>query len=148
MQIGSKIVELALWDTAGQEDYDRLRPLSYPDAHVILLCYSVDCPDSFHNLREKWIPEIRHFCAHVPIILVGNKSDLRADESVSDKLKGTFVSMEEGRLLCAQIGAHAFIECSAKNRYNVETLFAKAASVALTNRQCRQPRKHKLCTVV
>lgn len=48
-----KKVELALWDTAGQEDYDRLRPLSYPDSHVILICYAVDSPDSLDNVREK-----------------------------------------------------------------------------------------------
>jgi GTPase SAR1 family protein len=46
-------VELALWDTAGQEDYDRLRPLSYPDSHVILICFSVDSPDSLDNVQEK-----------------------------------------------------------------------------------------------
>ena len=39
-------MELALWDTAGQEDYDRLRPLSYPDTDVILMCFSIDSPDS------------------------------------------------------------------------------------------------------
>ncbi len=46
-------MELALWDTAGQEDYDRLRPLSYPDSHVILICFSVDSPDSLENVQEK-----------------------------------------------------------------------------------------------
>lgn len=52
-------VELALWDTAGQEDYDRLRPLSYPDTDVILMCFSVDSPDSLENIPEKWTPEVK-----------------------------------------------------------------------------------------
>lgn len=66
-------MELALWDTAGQEDYDRLRPLSYPDTDVILMCFSIDSPDSLENIPEKWTPEVKHFCPNVPIILVGNK---------------------------------------------------------------------------
>lgn len=44
-------VELALWDTAGQEDYDRLRPLSYPDTDVILMCFSIDSPDSLGKVE-------------------------------------------------------------------------------------------------
>merc|ERR1711884_577940 len=64
----------ALWDTAGQEDYDRLRPPSYPDTDVILMCFSIDSPDSLENIPEKWTPEVKHFCPNVPIILVGNKS--------------------------------------------------------------------------
>ncbi len=51
-------VELGLWDTAGQEDYDRLRPLSYPDTDVVLMCYSVDTLDTLENVVEKWAPEV------------------------------------------------------------------------------------------
>lgn len=53
VDVDGKHVELALWDTAGQEDYDRLRPLSYPDSHVILICFAVDSPDSLDNVQEK-----------------------------------------------------------------------------------------------
>ncbi|ROL49216.1 Rho-related GTP-binding protein RhoA-D [Anabarilius grahami] len=57
IEVDGKQVELALWDTAGQEDYDRLRPLSYPDTDVILMCFSIDSPDSLENIPEKWTPE-------------------------------------------------------------------------------------------
>ena len=53
VEVDGKHVELALWDTAGQEDYDRLRPLSYPDSHVILICFAIDSPDSLENVQEK-----------------------------------------------------------------------------------------------
>ncbi|PNI27351.1 T0153641 isoform 3, partial [Pan troglodytes] len=62
IEVDGKQVELALWDTAGQEDYDRLRPLSYPDTDVILMCFSIDSPDSLENIPEKWTPEVKHFC--------------------------------------------------------------------------------------
>ena len=66
-----------MWDTAGQEDYDRLRPLSYPETDVVLICYAVDNPDSLMNVEERWCSEVRHYCPKIPIILVGNKKDLR-----------------------------------------------------------------------
>ena len=53
VEVDGQHVELALWDTAGQEDYDRLRPLSYPDSHVILICFAIDSPDSLDNVQEK-----------------------------------------------------------------------------------------------
>jgi len=87
--VDGKRVELALWDTAGQEDYDRLRPLSYPDSHVILICFAVDSPDSLDNVQEKWISEVLHFCSGLPIILVGLKKDLRNDPKTVDELRRT-----------------------------------------------------------
>ena len=64
-------VSLGLWDTAAQEDFDRLRPLSYPQTDVFLICFSVVSPSSFENVTSKWCPEIKHHCADAPILLVG-----------------------------------------------------------------------------
>lgn len=52
-QPSSKTVELALWDTAGQEEYDRLRPLSYPETDLLLVCFAIDCPNSLENVMDK-----------------------------------------------------------------------------------------------
>lgn len=69
-------VSLGLWDTAGQEDYDRLRPLSYPQTDVFLICFSVASPSSFENVTSKWYPEIKHHCPDAPMILVGMLSGI------------------------------------------------------------------------
>lgn len=74
-------------DTAGQEDYDRLRPLSYPQTDVFLICFSLVNPASFENVRAKWYPEVRHHCPSTPIILVGTKLDLRDDKNTIEKLR-------------------------------------------------------------
>ncbi|KAF6767964.1 hypothetical protein AHF37_09187 [Paragonimus kellicotti] len=107
IEVDNKHVELALWDTAGQEDYDRLRPLSYPDTHVILMCYSIDSPDSLSNIKEKWAPELKHFCPNVPIVLVGNKSDTRSDKKVVAELTKYGqrpTTLEDAREMAAHIG--------------------------------------------
>lgn len=125
---------MALWDTAGQEDYDRLRPLSYPDTDVILMCFSIDSPDSLENIPEKWTPEVKHFCPNVPIILVGNKKDLRNDPGTIKelgKMKQEPVKPEEGRTMAEKINAFAYLECSAKSKEGVREVFETATRAAL-----------------
>ncbi|KAK2171776.1 hypothetical protein NP493_1027g00017 [Ridgeia piscesae] len=137
LQVGNQTVQLALWDTAGQEDYDRLRPLSYPDTDVLLLCFAIDNPDSFQNVDEKWLSEISHFCPKVPRILVGTKKDLRNDERCKQRLaelKTKPVTVEEGQMMATKIQATAYIECSAKTRDGVQDVFEVAAKAALQRR--------------
>merc|ERR1711865_741638 len=86
VMIGGEPYTLGLFDTAGQEDYDRLRPLSYPQTDVFLVCYSVVSPSSYENVRNKWVPEIGHHAPGVKFILVGTKVDLRHDPSTLAKL--------------------------------------------------------------
>lgn len=119
-----KVVELALWDTAGQEEYDRLRALSYPETDVLLVCYSVDVPISLENAFDKWVPEIQHYCPGIPFILVGLKSDSRASAEHP-------ISYDAGLEIGLQYGASAFIECSAKLGQNIDEVFQTAIRAAL-----------------
>ena len=148
IRVDGKTVELGFWDTVGNEDYDRLRPLSYPNTGVFLMCFSIDSPESLSNVLEKWNPEVRHFCPNVPIILVGNKKDLRNDENTKrelSKMKQEPVKSEDGSLMCERIKAYAYLECSAKTKDGVRDVFTTAARAALMTKERRDKRK---CCIV
>jgi Ras-related C3 botulinum toxin substrate 1 len=130
-------VNLGLWDTAGQEDYDRLRPLSYPQTDVFLLAFSVVSPTSFLNLSSKWLPEISHHCPEARVVLVGCKakkemffflvilafckfhgqSDLRAGNPNKQ------VSQEDARKVVKDNGLHAYVECSSLTQEGLKDVF-------------------------
>lgn len=151
IEVDNKEVQLALWDTAGQEDYDRLRPLSYPETDVILMCFSVDSPDSLENIPEKWVPEVKHFCPNVPIILVANKKDLRNDENVKNelsRLKLEPVKAEDGRAMALRIGAYAYLECSAKTKEGIWEVFETATRAALQKRKTKSDSCLKCCVLM
>jgi len=140
IEIDGKAIELALWDTAGQEDYDRLRPLSYPDTNVLLICFSVDSPDSLENVPEKWVPEVRHFCPNVPFLLVGCKMDLRNDPTTIKelaKMKQEPVPYQEGVEVSKKINAEGYVECSAKTKENVRKVFEDATRASLSHRSAK-----------
>ena len=131
---GDQTIELGLWDTAGQEEYDRLRPLSYANANVFLLCFSVVNPVSFENVAVKWFPEVMHFCPDVPQILVGTKIDLRSDPDTVAKLKGEGsgpITMEQGLEMSRKLKAVKFVECSAKTGENLKVCFDEAVKSVL-----------------
>lgn len=136
VEVDNKRIELALWDTAGQEDYDRLRPLSYPDSHVVLICFAIDQPDTLDNVKTKWVPEVTHFCSHpkIPYLLIGCKKDLRNDRRTIDKLRAEGqrpVTTQEGNEVAQYVGARMYIECSAKTGEGVREVFQHATRTAL-----------------
>ncbi|KAI9276354.1 GTP-binding protein rhoA [Sporodiniella umbellata] len=150
IKVDGKNVELALWDTAGQEDYDRLRPLSYPDTHVVLMCFAIDSPDTLDNIQEKWVSEVVHFCQGLPFILVGCKKDLRNDPEKIEELKKVHqkpVSVEEGMNVAQKIGAFKYLECSAKTGEGVQEIFELASRAALGIQKSKR-HSHKKCCVL
>lgn len=126
VRIGDEPYTLGLFDTAGQEDYDRLRPLSYPQTDVFLVCFSVTSPASFENVREKWFPEVHHHCPGVPCLIVGTQTDLREDAQVREKLakqKMMPVRKEDGERMAKELGAVKYVECSALTQFKLKDVF-------------------------
>ncbi|KAK2509115.1 hypothetical protein MC885_006313, partial [Smutsia gigantea] len=109
------------------EDYDRLRPLSYPMTDVFLICFSVVNPASFQNVKEEWVPELKEYAPNVPFLLIGTQIDLRDDPKTLARLN----DMKE-----KPIGACCYVECSALTQKGLKTVFDEAIIAILT------PKKH------
>ncbi|CAD6593931.1 MAG: GTP-binding protein Rho1 [Alectoria sarmentosa] len=138
-------VELDISDTAGQEDYDRVRPLSYPDSHLAVICFSISAPDTLQNLRDKWVLEIKHFLNDVPIVVAGLKSDLRDLSRPDIKLELRSqppTTYAEGLTEATDLGAAAYVECSARDQLGLRELFHAAADVGACYRK-RQRAEHR-----
>ena len=141
--VDGKNIALALWDTAGKEDYDRLRPLSYPVTDVALIGFAIDSPDSLGNVEKKWVLEIEQHCPGCPIVLVGCKADLRYDPATIAELKNQGqhpVTDEEALAVAAKIGAVEYVSCSALTGYNVKEVFEVGARHALLGSKQRTQR--------
>jgi len=135
VMVDGKPINLGLWDTAGQEDYDRLRPLSYPQTDVFLVCFSVISSSSFENVKTKWVPEIQHHAPNVPILLVGTKSDLRKDDNTIKQLNSRqqiMVTVEAAQRMAKEIGAVNFLECSALTQEGLKQVFDDAIRAAMS----------------
>lgn len=146
--VDGKAVNLGLWDTAGQEDYDKLRPLSYPQTDVFLICFSIISPYSFENVKSKWWPEIQNHAAGVPIVLCGTKADMRSDTNVASQLasKGLrMISQQEAEARAKEIGAVCYKECSALTQENLKAVFDEAIRAAINK---NKPKDSGCCSVM
>ncbi|KAG5916462.1 hypothetical protein E4U42_007660 [Claviceps africana] len=151
-------IELSLWDTAGQEEFDRLRSLSYDDTDLIMLCYSVDSKDSLENVESKWVGEIADNCPGVKLVLVALKCDLREkggdddddgaappEAAPGERPAGSLIEYDKGLEVAKRIGASRYLECSAMKNRGVNEAFTEAARVALSVKKEREENK---CTVM
>ncbi|KAF1811098.1 hypothetical protein P152DRAFT_77447 [Eremomyces bilateralis CBS 781.70] len=137
-------VELSLWDTAGQEEFDRLRSLSYDDTHCIMLCFSVDSPDSLENVESKWVAEIAENCPGVKLVLVALKCDLRegeGEEEEENEPKKPLIEYQQGLEVAERIRALRYLECSAMKNRGVNEAFTEAARVAMSVKLTKTKRK-------
>jgi len=116
---------------AGQCDYHYLR------ADVFIVCFSADDKSSFEHVKTKWIPELKHHFPSTPFYLVCTKVDLRESGEIS-------ISEDEGRHLAFEIGAVDYLECSAKRRQGIETVFHSIVDLFL---QSNSNRKEDVDTV-
>jgi len=145
VMVDAKPYEIGLWDTAGQEDYDRLRPLSYPQTDVFFICYSVISRTSFENVASKWYLEINHHCPSTPIILVGMKIDLRENSEILERLRDkslTVVTPEEGVKMAKDIGAAKYMECSSLTQKGLKELFDESVRTVV-NSEDRSSKKQR-----
>jgi GTPase SAR1 family protein len=161
IRLDGRHVQLALWDTAGQEEYDRLRPLSYAQSHVILIAFAIDTPDSLENVPVKWIDEVRSLCGpSVPVILIGCKADLRPYPPGTVMLPPSpsnpvpvpdpahpipyparsspeypYVTPAQAEQVRQEIGARHYKECSALRNKGVDNVFEAATRASLLYRE-------------
>jgi Ras-related C3 botulinum toxin substrate 1 len=145
VSLDGKTIYLGLWDTAGQEGYDRLRPLSYPQTDVFLICFAITNPNSFQHIELKWKPELAHHAAGVPFLVVGTKADLRDDAAQVAKLQeqGKYKTYDELAAGAAALGADKYLECSALKQTGLQQVFDEAIRAALKKKTAPDEKKPK-----
>eukprot|EP01095_Lingulamoeba_sp_RSL-Kostka_P017722 TRINITY_DN93_c0_g2_i1.p1 TRINITY_DN93_c0_g2~~TRINITY_DN93_c0_g2_i1.p1 ORF type:complete len:200 (-),score=60.47 TRINITY_DN93_c0_g2_i1:161-760(-) len=125
---------IGLWDTAGQEEYDKMRSLCYPQTDVFLLCFSVVHPTSFENIKLRWVEELKEEAEGIAYLLIGTQIDRRSDKDILEKLDGKSpISGQMGRSLAKEIDAIGYCECSALTQDGLKNVFDTAARYVVKN---------------
>jgi len=165
VMVDGQPINLGLWDTAGSEDYDALRPLSFPQTDVFIVCFSIINWASYEHVKEIWagpgLPptsrkrgyrppgwqSIKNFCPMTPFILVGLKSDLKEDPTTLNKLfsKGLKpVTEEQGMQLAKEVGAVRYFEVSALTQKNLKAVFDEAIRCVIIHGTPTKTKKEKV----
>nr|XP_058949591.1 ras and EF-hand domain-containing protein-like isoform X3 [Pocillopora verrucosa] len=113
--VDDKTIAFQLWDTAGQERFRSIAKSYFRKADGVLLLYDVTCETSFINVRD-WVEAIEESTSKpIPIMLCGNKTDLRQSYIAEGK---TVITEENGEKLAREYGA-LFTETSSKENKNI-----------------------------
>jgi len=151
VMVDGKVVQLQLWDTAGQEDYDKFRPLSYAQTDIFMVCFSTISPASFENVRTKWLPELQHHAPDTPIILVGTKTDARSHSAILSKLaeaKKQPIQPAEGVALAKKEKCVGYHECSALTQDGLKSVFDETIRAVLAHQVQIKKKAQKCCTIM
>lgn len=159
--VNGEPLELSLWDTAGQADYDPLRPLSYPGTHCFIVVCSVDSDASVRAMMSKWLVELKHHNPDAPFILCCNKVDLLDAEKAAGAPGAADLDLDAGRKVIRMAQQHSqtepgcagFFACSARTQDNLKALFDTAIRVGLSYQRGElkpvpPKRERRLCTVL
>ena len=134
---------LSLWDTAGQEDYDRIRPLSYPQTDAFIVCYSIISQNSFNNIKNKWLPELSQYAPYVPKILVGLKNDMRNDSNIK-----SFVDVTQAEIFAKEHDFSGHYLCSALTQDGVKAVFDEAINISINKQNKKKNTSNGCCSIM
>jgi len=140
-EVDGQVINVILWDTAGQEDYAHLRATCYTSTDIFLLCFSTVHMDSFDNLKHKWIIELKANAPDTPFLLVGTKTDLR--DQVDAEKNPDVISFKKAQKRAKELKALGYVECSAKDPQSVNQVFIEAIKVVLDKEKRRKLKDKK-----
>ncbi|MFX1311735.1 MAG: Rab family GTPase [Promethearchaeota archaeon] len=132
-------VEFSIWDIGGQGYFKRLRHVYYQGAQTAFIVFDLTNRNSFDNAR-KWYFELRNFIQEreIPIIIVGNKSDLKEKRLISyqEAIDLLYELIKQSKIKIS------YIETSALSGENVENAFTIIAYYYLS--QSREEEEERL----
>jgi small GTP-binding protein len=134
VQVKGEEIVLQLWDTAGQEDLENIRSLSYTNTDVFLVCFSLVDPISLSNVQSHWVPELKKYVQKPRMILVGTKMDLRTNPETLAQLSQEGlkpIEETEGSAVAKQMKSAGFVECSAMRQVGISEVFDLAVATRL-----------------
>ncbi|XP_062569883.1 cdc42 homolog [Saccostrea cucullata] len=141
---------LNIFDTAGKEDFTKVRVLSYINSDVFLVCFSIDDVKSLVHVQESWVPELRQHLPNTPFVLVGTKLDVRFQKPDIQVVSSSYVSTKQGAEVASAVGAYSYVEVSSLSADGVDDLINElvAAAKAGWERKCAQEQNCPSCAII